>query len=83
MATRKQYERPDGVRGTANLSLSLTVWEDGTVTAALASWAAGERIRHYRLPNLKPEGSVAPPGIEAIGLACDEAIDMWAAGQLR
>jgi len=83
MSARRDYERPDGVRGVANLSLSLTVWENGTVTAALASWAAGERIRHYRLPNLKPAGDVAPPGLEAIGLACDEALDMWAAGELR
>jgi hypothetical protein len=83
MAPPRRYERPDGAVGVANLSLALTVWSTGEVTASLASWAAGERIRHYRLPNLHPDASVAPAGLEALALAGDAALEMWANGELR
>ena len=83
MTGARRYRRPDGAEGVASLSLALSVWSDGSVTSSLASWRSGERIRHYRLPILRPEGLVAPPGLEALALAADEVLDAWGRGELR
>jgi len=83
MSGRQRYERPDGAVSLAHLSMAVTVWSDGTCTASLASWASGERIRHYRAPLLRPAGDLAPVGIEGLILCADWAFDAWSAGELR
>lgn len=83
MTGRGRYVREDGVVSMAHLSLSLSAWSDGHCSASLASWACGERIRHYRAPLLRPAGDVAPLGLEGLILAADWAFDEWSAGRLR
>lgn len=83
MPTRT-YTRPDGATGTHVLSLSITVWSDGTFTGAVSAWEpGGERMRHYRLPGGVTDGTVAPRGLEALQQGAQLALDLWGEGALR